>query len=118
MEPCPNCDFVNRAGIWVCEQCSHNLLGNATLPTRLVNTRGEASIATGRLKTALLTPIDNIFLTIPEVANPIPLSRNQALVLGRVNPFKSKQPDLDLTPNGCATGRSRFLLSPALPIVR
>lgn len=97
MNACPNCSHENRGGELVCENCGITLFRNVLLTTRVLPESDEEASQTGEGQMGWLAPDDKVFLKIPDVKQPIHVSRAQALILGRTSPNRPQQPDIDLT---------------------
>jgi pSer/pThr/pTyr-binding forkhead associated (FHA) protein len=103
MKTCPYCGVQNREGLLFCEECGQGLTGSSsepTLPTRqLEDTLGEYS-AKATWGTASFGETSSILLHIRDATDPIAVSLQDRMIVGRADNTSPRQPDVDLTPFG------------------
>ena len=104
MKTCPYCAYVNREGVFFCEDCGHPFLGDQdTLSTARLTQEDRAEFK-GRVTwgTARFSPGASIMIRIRDMTEPLNLYPKEELLLGRSDSNTSLMPDLDLTPFGAA----------------
>ncbi len=117
-QPCPNCGFVNRVGVLICENCGVNLVGNNGTSTRNLpprtGTLGAGPVATA-VESALAGAGSGAFpagsalrIEVDGGADPVLVTPMTEVVFGRRDPGSGTAPDVDLTAfSGYRMGVSR-----------
>jgi hypothetical protein len=93
---------VNREGTLFCEECGRNLLNveAATLPTKQIQLETGDFGARATWGTARFEQDAVIIMHVRDAAEPITLSPEKRLVIGRLDTSSSQKPDVDLSPFG------------------
>ncbi|MAS38029.1 MAG: hypothetical protein CL610_28800 [Anaerolineaceae bacterium] len=82
MKICPKCHFKNREGFMFCEDCGENLVQVPSMQTRLYESIAEPQEPT---------------LALQVLGQSIPLKLRSQTLVGRSDPDRPHQPDVDLT---------------------
>jgi hypothetical protein len=109
---CASCGYVNRVGVWLCEDCGAPLLKEiASLTTRIK----KAPVApTGRQTeassgTASFDQDCSLVIRIQTGTKPVVVKIPERVILGRLDPARPLKPDIDLTDFGAVeNGISRI----------
>ncbi|GAB4478163.1 MAG: FHA domain-containing protein [Anaerolineae bacterium] len=102
MIKCPYCGHQNIEGTLFCDSCGFSLMGG---PAEEISTRqleGEAnqfSVKSG-WGTATFQDANQIIIHVRDAPEPIILTPEAELLVGRKDPASGISPDLDLTPYG------------------
>jgi hypothetical protein len=104
MKTCPYCAYVNREGVFFCDECGHPFLDSQdVLSTARLSQENRAEFK-GRVTwgTARFSPGASIMIRIRDQAEPIGLQPRDEILLGRTDVHSNLAPDLDMTPFGAA----------------
>ena len=96
---CPSCGFDNMEGALVCEDCGLSLWGDSQdeIPTReLDEEANELSVKSG-WGTATFQDRDQVIIHVRDSEEPIIVSPDDELLMGRQDSVSGIAPDLDLT---------------------
>lgn len=106
MNICPFCEHDSREGAIICDHCGRSLSVFAGLPTReIVDPEETASVRWQG--TDSFAPDMIAVMHLQDAEEPIMLSVNGQTVLGRANPDRVQNPDVDLSAyNAFANGVS------------
>jgi hypothetical protein len=102
MKLCPYCNHKNREGSFFCEECGQNLISQVSTT---VNTR-QIKSSTGELAgfdswgSAKFDKDTQIVLHVRDAPEPMTLSPDKRILIGRNDGSNTVRPDLDLTPFG------------------
>ena len=86
MKICPNCQYRNREGYMFCEDCGEDL-------TTVASTR-SVPVDTSNIGEAV------IMLRVAETTENVVLEPGRQTTLGRYDPQREQQPDIDFGPYG------------------
>ena len=100
MNPCPNCDHVNRVGLLFCEECGRNLTSdvNVTLPTRKIKNETNDASAKATWGSARFGEDSQVILHIRDAATPLKLPAAPRLTMGRSDAGSIEKPHIDFAP--------------------
>jgi len=102
MVNCPYCGHENLEGALFCDTCGYSLIGDAPeqVSTRqLDDESSEFSVKSG-WGTATFQDANQIIIHIRDAPEPVILSLENELLVGRKDPSSGISPELDLTPFG------------------
>jgi hypothetical protein len=103
MRTCPYCAEPNREGVFFCEECGQPLFGthNGLATSHLEEDESEHS-AQGRITwgTARFQPGASMVVRFRDYDEPVRLSAQDQILLGRTEARSSIVPDLDMGPYG------------------
>jgi len=104
MKTCPYCAYVNREGVFFCEECGHPFVGSQEplTTTRLVQTDDDTYHARLTWGTARFNRDASVVVRIRDHTNPIILTPREEIIIGRSDARTEDAPDLDLAPFGAA----------------
>ena len=84
MKICPNCDYQNREGYMFCEDCGEDLAA-------VESSQPGVSPALAPVK------VVGFSLRLADTGQPIPLTQESRITLGRLDEERGLHPDIDLT---------------------
>lgn len=94
---CPHCHHHNRAGVLVCEKCFRRMVERKDSTTKLVQL-SDSHQTTGSFGNIDDNEIDNLVrLRIANAPMSIKIDPHKQTILGRANPQRPRQPDVDLS---------------------
>ncbi len=101
MKICPSCSHKNREGSLFCEECGQNLLSNinAAVKTKQIDLDSDA-VSFSSWGSAKFDLDTVVVLHIRDSQEPLRISPNNRVILGRYDGGNAPKPDLDLTPHG------------------
>lgn len=101
MKICPSCSHKNREGSLFCEECGQNLLSEigAAVATKQINASDDI-VSFSSWGSAKFDQDTVVILHIRESEEPLRISPNKRVILGRYDGGNAPKPDLDLTPHG------------------
>lgn len=102
MRICPHCRHANREGLLFCEECGRNLskVEAATLPTKQIMLETDDLGVRATWGTARFEHDSVIVMHVRDAVEPITLSPDKRLVIGRHDNTSNQKPDIDLSPFG------------------
>jgi pSer/pThr/pTyr-binding forkhead associated (FHA) protein len=104
MITCPNCNHDNREGLLFCINCGYSItdamVGQATIPTRRVESDPDESSAKSTWGSARFRQGSTIILHIHEAAEPVTIEPAQRIIFGRSDNNSTYLPDVDFAPYG------------------
>ena len=97
MNKCPHCDHLNRPGVLVCENCDRRMVGRPDSTIQLRDLTGKRQ-TTGSYPEFDDPAEDNLLhLQIANAPMSVKIDPQQQTILGRANPNRPQQPDVDLS---------------------
>jgi hypothetical protein len=102
MKSCQHCGFSNREGFMFCEDCGRPLghPGEHTLPTKQLDIDSAMFNARSTWGTARFDEMAQIVLHIRDAPEPVTLTPEARVIIGRADARSPQRPDFDLTPYG------------------
>lgn len=101
MRDCKYCAHMNREGMFFCEECGRRLGAPdvlATLPTKQLDIDADNVNIRSTWGTARFEHNSAIILHVRDAADPLIISPQGRVVIGRVDASSERLPDVDLTP--------------------
>lgn len=102
MKICPYCAHNNMEGIFFCEECGQALYGSNVASTSTRQLQGGTGELIGRNSwgTARFNRQAKVIVHIRDAVEPVVLTPQDEMILGRADPTSQNAPSLDLTPFG------------------
>ena len=104
MKICPFCAYENREGIFFCEDCGQPFVGQQSALATTKLAAQEEDPVRGRVTwgTARFDSRSSIVIRVRDFEDPISLSPQDEILLGRADSHSDLPPDLDMAPFGAA----------------